>query len=175
MVSRRNVLGLLMLFLTAPWSFGETITLVEAAKKGDCSHIRLHMELTGEMQATKDGKQVPLKLAAVADHDFVQKILEVAEKGLPNKSVCVFDRAKANITVGREKTEKILRSKRQLIVTQRYKDQPLAYSPAGPLTHEELELVGERFDTLALTGLLPGKAVAMGDTWKLANSVAQAL
>src|SRR5262249_54343283 len=38
-----------------------------------------------------------------------------------------------------------------------------------------LELTSEHFDTLALTGLLPGKAVAVGDTWKVANTVVQAL
>src|SRR5262249_27244401 len=42
-------------------------------------------------------------------------------------------------------------------------------------TSEELSLTSEHFDTLALTGLLPGRAVAVGDTWKLTNSVVQAL
>src|SRR5207249_12166761 len=45
----------------------------------------------------------------------------------------------------------------------------------GPFTREEVETVGEHFDTLALAGLLPGKAVAVGDTWKVGNPVAQAL
>jgi len=165
----------LLLLIAAPSGLAESITLAESSKKGDCSHIRLHMELSGEMQATKDGKQVPLKLSASAHHDFVQKILDVSEKGLSNKTACDFNLAKAGITVGSEKTEKSLRSLRKLIVSQRFKDQPLSYCPLGPLTHEELELVGERFDTLALAGLLPGKSVAAGDTWKLANNVVQAL
>ncbi|MFL5244435.1 MAG: hypothetical protein ACJ8FY_20230 [Gemmataceae bacterium] len=175
MVSWRNVLGILLLAIAAPSGLAQSITLAEAAKKGDCSHIRLHMELSGDMQATKDGKQAPLKLTASAAHDFVQKVLETSDKGLPNKAACVFEQAKATITVGSEKTDKALRSQRKLIVSQRFKDQPLSYCPLGPLTHEELELVGERFDTLALAGLLPGKSVATGDTWKLANSVVQAL
>src|SRR5205823_4006314 len=33
----------------------------------------------------------------------------------------------------------------------------------------------EHFDTLHLTGLLPGKAVSPGTTWKVSNAVAQAL
>jgi hypothetical protein len=175
MVSWRNLLGPLLLLIAAPSAFAESVTLAEANKKGDCSHIRLQMQLSGEMRATRDGKEVPLKLSASAHHDFVQKILDVSEKGLPNKAACVFDQAKAAITVGSEKTDKSLRSLRKLIVSQRFKDQPLSYCPLGPLTHEELELVGERFDTLALAGLLPGKAVAAGDTWQLANNVVQAL
>ncbi len=81
----------------------------------------------------------------------------------------------ADISVGGDKSERKLRPKRTLIVAQRSNDQPLVYAPAGPLTREELELVGEHFDTLALTGLLPGKAVAKGDTWTIKNSTAQAL
>ncbi len=49
----------------------------------------------------------------------------------------------------------------------------LAQRPAE--TRQELELVGDHFDTLCLTGLLPGKDVAIGDTWKVGNSAAQAL
>jgi hypothetical protein len=43
------------------------------------------------------------------------------------------------------------------------------------MTREELELVGEHFDTLAIGALLPGKAVAQGDQWKIEPKVAQAV
>ena len=51
----------------------------------------------------------------------------------------------------------------------------MVYSPAGPLTRPEIDLTSEHFDSLSVVGLLPGKAVAIGDTWKIANTVAQAL
>src|SRR5262249_19754808 len=60
------------------------------------------------------------------------------------------------------------------VVAQRDKDDLLVYSPNGGFTQEELELTHDHLDTLALPGLLPGKAVAVGDTWKLPNAVAQA-
>ena len=60
-------------------------------------------------------------------------------------------------------------------MAQRPQDSLLCYSPQGPLTREELETVSEHFDTLALAGLLPGKEVAVGDTWKVGNQAAQAL
>ena len=62
-----------------------------------------------------------------------------------------------------------------MFVAQRHKDQSLVYSPSGPTTREELELVGEQFDTLALTGLLPGKEVAVGQKWDVPNPIVQAL
>ena len=45
---------------------------------------------------------------------------------------------------------------------------------AGCLTREELD-VTDHFDTLAVTGMLPTKEVAIGETWKLGNVAAQAL
>jgi hypothetical protein len=36
-------------------------------------------------------------------------------------------------------------------------------------------LTSEHFDTLALPGLLPGRSVSVGDTWKVPNGIAQAL
>lgn len=43
------------------------------------------------------------------------------------------------------------------------------------LYRPELELLADHFNTLALVGVLPGKAVKVGETWKVANSVTQAL
>src|SRR5436305_1556599 len=85
------------------------------------------------------------------------------------------DKAAATIAVGKDRSERSLRPGRRLVVAQRHQDVPLVYSPAGPLFREELELTSEHFDTLHLTGLLPGRAVSVGDTWKVANGVAQAL
>ena len=58
-------------------------------------------------------------------------------------------------------------------MAQRDKQQLLVYSTGGGFTQEELELAHDHFDTLVLPGLLPGKAVAVGDTWKVPNAVAQ--
>jgi hypothetical protein len=99
----------------------------------------------------------------------------VGAAGLPEKTARVYETAKAAIGVGSDLSERTLRPERRLVVAQRHEDRSLLYSPSGPLTREELELTGEHFDTLTLTGLLPGKEVNIGDTWKPANAVAQAL
>src|SRR5262249_3962494 len=63
----------------------------------------------------------------------------------------------------------------RLAVAQRQNDTLLCYSPQGPLTRDELETVSEHFDTLCVAGLLPGKEVKIGDSWKLSNAAAQGL
>ncbi len=46
---------------------------------------------------------------------------------------------------------------------------------SGALLRDELNLCSEHFDTLHLTGLLPGGERSVGDTWKIANTVVQGL
>jgi hypothetical protein len=171
-----RILGSVALVLAmARTAEAQTYPLVETPKAGDCFRIYHEMTLSGEIRVTREGKVVPLKLAATATHDFPERFLMVGPGGLPQKSARFYETAKAVITVGEDRSERTLRSQRQLLVAQRDKDKGLLYSPVGPLTREELELTGEHFDTLALTGLLPGRAVSLGETWKVANAVAQAL
>lgn len=153
----------------------ETYTLSEAPQVGECYQLRLNMVLTGELRVTKDGKTVPIPLKANSTHEFAERVLIVGKNGLPVRNARHYDAAKASITVGTDKSERVLRPECSLMVAQRPKDQLLSFCPSGPLTRQELELTSEHLDPLTITGLLPGKAVAVGDTWKVANPVAQAL
>jgi hypothetical protein len=164
-----------VLLAGAAGASAQTYSLNEAVKAGDCFRVRLEMGLKGEIKVSRDGKPATLALTALATHEFPERVLAVGDRGLVEKSARVYETATATIKVEKESESKALRKERQLIVAQRPKDQPLTYSPNGPLTREELELVGDQFDTLCLTGLLPGKDVAVGDTWKVGNSAAQAL
>jgi hypothetical protein len=156
-------------------AWGQTYPLAETAKTGDCCRVHLDMKLAGAMHVRKDGNLVDMKLEANATHEFSERTLAVGTPGLPAKTARVYETARALITTEDERSERALRSDRRLVVAQRHDDQTLVYCPAGPLTREELELTSEHFDTLAVAGLLPGKAVSVGDTWKVANEVAQVL
>jgi hypothetical protein len=171
-----RILGILVLWLV-PLQTGraQTYDLTETCRAGDCFRLRLELNLSGEIRINKDGKPTPLKLEAAAVHEFPERTLSVGAGGLPEKTARVYEKAQAAFVVEGNKSERTLRSERKLVVAQRLKDQPLAYSPAGPLTREEVELTSEHFDTLSLTGLLPGKPVTAGETWKVSNTVAQAL
>jgi hypothetical protein len=149
--------------------------LGETIRAGDCFGYKLEMLLSGEMRVQQNGKMVPIKLEASAAHEFSERILVVGTDGLPVKSARFYDKARAGITAAGETSARALRSDRRLCVAQRYKDQPLVYSPAGPMSREEVDVVAEHFETLSLTGLLPPKPVGLGDTWKAPDSVVQAL
>jgi hypothetical protein len=51
----------------------------------------------------------------------------------------------------------------------------IVFSPAGPLSWSELELVQGVGDPLALADLLPERPVAVGDRWKVRNTAAKVM
>jgi hypothetical protein len=171
-----RILGSLTCLLAATSTLpAQTYPLGETSQPGDCFRLRLDMKLAGEMKVRRGDETVPLTLEATATHEFAERALAIGAGGLPEKVARQYGDAKAVIGVGGAKSERTLRADRRLCVTQRYKDQYLVYCPTAALTREELDLVSDHFDTLFVGGLLPGKAVAVGDSWKLANHVAQAL
>jgi hypothetical protein len=175
-MSASRWLGVLVgLVMSAPIAQAQTYVLAENNRPGDCFRVRLEMKLQGEMRVTRNGRQVPLKLQALSGHDFWERTLSVGKESYPDKSCRSYDRAHAVIDRERDHSDRSLRNERSLIVAQRVKDHSTVYCPLGALTRDELELTAEHFDTLAISGLLPDKPVAIGATWRIANSAAQAL
>jgi hypothetical protein len=150
--------------------------LAETPAAGDCYRVRLTMQLKGEMVVVQEGKPTSLKLAASAEHRYRERVLAVAPQGgTAVKAARYYDDARATITVDNAPAARSLRADRRLVVAQRHEDQLACYCPHGPLTRQELETVSEHFDTLSVGGLLPGKDVKPGDTWKVGNPAAQAI
>src|SRR5688500_18631675 len=146
----------------------QTYPLAEPPQVNDCAQLHLTLKLQGELVVAQENKPVKLKLAATAEHRYRERALAVHPSGaFVAKAVRVYDDARAAITVDGNTSQRSLRPERRLAVTQRQGDTLFSYSPQGPLTREELETVSEHFDTLCLAGLLPGKEVKVGDTWKL--------
>src|SRR5262245_50847080 len=164
--------SVVVLFALVRAGAAQTYSLKETVREGDYFRVQLEMTLSGEMRVRKADKLVPLKLTATAGHAFPERILALGPTGMPIKSARSYETAKATVQVDTEKTERLLRPDRRVLVAQRYKDQTVVYCPAGPLTRPELELTSEHFDTLSVTGILPGKEVAVGETWKLLPAVA---
>lgn len=174
MLSGRSLQSALVALILVGAAQGQTYSLVEAPLVGCCCRLELQMSLGGEIHLQQEGKARSMKSEAKAKHDYQERILEAGTNGLANKSARIYQTAEATLHMGPYQSQRKFRSNLSLMVAQRHKDQLLSYCPRTPLTREEVELT-EHFDTLALPGLLPGKAVACGDTWRLSNPVAQAL
>lgn len=154
---------------------GQNYVLSETPQSGACFQIQLDMKLTGTIRVRNGDAWVSLPLRATATHAFPERVLEVGPQGLPQRTARHYTTAQASITRGNDHSERTLRDERRLVIVDHSREPFLVYSPSGPLTRQELELTSEHFDTLSVLGLLPGKGVAVGDTWKISNAVAQAL
>jgi hypothetical protein len=173
MYSWRAFAAVFVSLAVASAGWGQT-ALTEVVKPGDCFRYEVGMKLTGEMRFRKDAGTFPVKLVASATHAYPERVLS-ASGAIVQKSARVYETAKVSIVRGTDRSDTSLRAGRKLIVAEWLKGQHLVYSPAGALMRQELDLVNDQFDTLALAGILPGKAVNVGDTWKLPNMEAQAL
>lgn len=149
----------------------QTVTLAESPKPGDLARHQVELTVTGNLIVTQDAKKQEIKLEAKAGYDYVQKTLAV-DGGLPLRSVRLFSAAEATALIGGDRETNALSADRRLVLANRTVDGLVCWSPAGAVTREELDLVAEQFDPHCLPGLLPGKAVAVGDTWAVANAAA---
>ena len=91
----RSAGSVVILLAAAGTGAAQTYSLSEAPETGDCFRVQLQMKLSGEMRINRDGKTVPLKLAAAAAHEFRERILIVGKNGLPQKSARIYESAKA--------------------------------------------------------------------------------
>jgi hypothetical protein len=154
---------------TAP-VLAQSVPLAEVVKPGDCFHVQLDMTLKGQLRGQGEDGMHNIPLEATATLTYGERILAGGSGPVVDKTARFYETAKATIQVGSDRSERTLRADRRLFVAQKFKDQGLVYSPMGPLTREEVDLTSQHFDTLSLAGMLPGKAVAVGDTWKVADA-----
>jgi hypothetical protein len=151
----------------------QTYSLSEASLPKSCYRVQLTMELAGKIRFQQEGKPVTLEQKASARHAFLERIID-AKDGVAEKSVRLYQSAEASIVVEKETLKRSLRPERSFMIAQRGKNQAATYCPKGLLTQEEMELT-EHLDTLNVPGLLPGKEVAVGDTWSISGGAVIAL
>jgi hypothetical protein len=77
--------------------------------------------------------------------------------------------------VGTGKDGRQLRPNIRLMIGESAEQQLTLWSPSGPLTADELELIEDMLDTTRLPGLLPVEPVKVGATWEPEPGVLQAL
>jgi hypothetical protein len=167
-------IGLAIGMAVALPAFGQTYTLTEAPREGECFRLSMETQLTGTLKVNRDGKPVAVKVAARNEHQFSERVL-AAGNGVVRKAARHYVTAVSRANLDGQSLERALAPEHRLIVAQRTSDTVFCYALAGPLTRTELEVVSEHFETLHLTGLLPGKPVIVGESWKLDSSIAQSL
>lgn len=147
----------------------KSVLLSEIRNPAELHRIALQMTLTGRMKVERDEKIEALNIEANGTFRYRERIDPVAKP-----IACrYYDEAISESFVAGERTKKILTDEHRGILIYQESNGPVHLSPTSPLTREELEIVSEHWDSLAIPGLLPSKAVTLGETWAIPNDVAQ--
>jgi len=147
--------------------------LSERSQAGDVNGITLKTTTEGAIVWGSAEKTTRLPLSGMAQHRFVEKVLEVAADGLPKRVLRKYDEAHAVFTLHGAAQQRSLRPERRLQVVYLGDREMVNYSPAGPLTREEWDLTGRHFNTLAIPALLPQRQVRLGDSWVVPAGIVQ--
>lgn len=174
MLTRPWLTSMLVGLLAANGLWAQSANLTEAALKDCCVRNELTMELTGTIKVKQNNKDVAFPHQAQARHVFLERFLDV-NGSVADKVARYYLTAESVIRFNNdEPARRTLRPACSLMMAQTIKDQVVSYTAKEMLTREEMELT-DHFNTMAVSGLLPGKEIDAGIPWKLPNHVVQAL
>jgi len=156
----------------------EAIRLQEAFPPGYQYHVSSRVELSGNLTLPEEKGQATPKVLAVTGTsaiEYDERILDRAADGEVQKTLRIFRRIDFQRQVGDRQQDSTIRPAVRRMVVQRMKHAEVPFSPDGPLTWGEIDLVRTDVFTPALAGLLPDRAVRPGEHWTAAKSAVQEL
>lgn len=154
----------------------EKYHLESSRNPGDLTAVRVELEVGGELKVVADGKVKPLKMNVLGKLAYQEKLLGGLANGQTGaRYVRHYDLAEAKIKIEDGEVLPQLRDERRLIVVDAQADQGLLFSPQGPLTREELDLLDVPANSVWLDALLPAKPVAIGEKWRHSERLLAAL
>lgn len=135
-----------------------------APRKSDVTSVKVHLDVGGELKILEQGKPKSLKMSVVGDLHYHERILEASTAS--KRSIRHYEGVDATIKIEESGMKPTLPKDRRLIACDATKDNAELYSPSGPLTRDELDLIDTPANSVLLSTLLPEKPVAIGETWQ---------
>jgi len=155
----------------------EKYTIAEPAGDTRVFSVDVLPRVAGHLEtAAGDGKAVAHKLDINAALRYRERRLSGAGRDAEAfRALRHYREAEARVAVGQQITSSRLRDQRRMMVARGQRDGVSLYSPAGPMSYEELELLRVPGDSLAALTLLPPKEVETGEKWTIPSWAAQML
>ena len=154
---------------------GEQVDLRAAQPVGSHHKVTAILEASGKLRLNADGRGVQEVPVAIEGRlSYIDRIVARNEEGgthrvLPHRVVRRYDEAKGKIHVRKWEIKTSLGKSRRLIAVAKKHGKPLVYySPLGPLTTQDLDILQLQFDPLAVAEILPSEPVEDGSKWKVA-------
>jgi hypothetical protein len=162
-------LGSLVLATFAhPSSAQQAIKLSENFKPGHVYQVEVEVKLTGRLAlpAEKGKPPQPVQIDGASRLQYDERILEPDEAG-SQKAVRVYREVEFKRVIGPNKQDAGIRPSVRRMVVIRKNDRRAPFSPDGPLTWGEIDVVRtDVFNPAVIPGLLPREPVKPGQTWK---------
>jgi hypothetical protein len=165
----RGLIGCLLVGSAFSASAAERFLLSEKADETATWLVTSEIGGTGTLEF-----QPALKSDEAITHPItIEAGFRYAERRLPSagraeaawRSFRHYDQARSRIRVREQTSLPELRPDRRRVVVQADRAGLLYYSPAGPMTSQEIELLPSLGDPLLVAALLPGREVSVGETW----------
>ncbi len=157
----------------------QQVNLSPRISAGDLQHVKVLFELDGTLTLkaeTSGPVTTPVKLKAQMIYD--EKVVEPATRVAtwPQSTVRSYETAKATIKFREGEVQPNLREDRRIVgVSAAKTNNVVLYSPLGPMSRDELDLIDLPANSALIDGLLPNRTVSVGDTWKLNTDILPAI
>jgi hypothetical protein len=167
----------LVLSCCAAVSAQEAITLRESFRSGYEYHVSTRVELSGTLTlpAEKEKSVKPLPVLGTSAIEYDERVLNVAAAGAVDKTMRIYRRVDFQRQVGGRPQQSTVRPEVRRLVLLRLNQVEVPFSPDGPLTWGEIDLVRTDVFTPALAGLLPSGSVRPGARWPAEAGAVQEL
>jgi hypothetical protein len=147
----------------------DAVRLREQFPSGYVYQVSCRVELSGALTLPLEKGQTTPKTLTVTGKsaiDYDERVLTAGADNQVQKTARFCRRMEFERAVGKQQEQAALRPAVRRLVLLRHGQKEVPFSPDGPLTWGEIDLIRTDVFTPALQGLLPEQAVRPGDRWK---------
>jgi hypothetical protein len=163
--------GLLVLSVQQPTVIRETL------QPGTQYSVSCRVEVAGNLTLPLEkGQATPtsLKITGTSALEYHERVLALKDQQV-DRTIRLYRKLDFQRKVGDQAQQSTLRPAVHRLVILRKNQVEVPFSPDGPMTWNELDMIRTDVFSPALTGLLPAQAVGLGDTWKASAGAVQEL
>lgn len=160
------------LFTASSLQAVEVVDLTPSSHAGVPTRVTVELQFGGELQLENESavrQQVPVSAKASLVYD------EVRLPGTELRSARYYHTVEGNAEVGERTKTPSLRQSRRVIVAEVTGAKRHLSAVEGPLERSEFDLLDTAADSLVLNQLVPGRELALGDTWSQEQAAMQLL
>ncbi len=137
--------------------------------------VTVKCNFAGVVRGTVKGSTKEEKFHAVSEVSYLEKMLTGYSRDKQVRALRFYDRVEATDKFDEDQQGLSVRKDRRLIVADMDGSTLTHFSPKGPLTRNELDLIETHCDGLVADRLLPNEPLTIGATYKLPESVVACL